>query len=362
MGFAKDVGDNGAALSRRQILQRAALGAAAIASMQGPLSGQSTSSGAAQAAAQRKYPPIPSWNTELHMLAPNVFAYTQASGPGVDNASLSNAGLIVGDDLLAIDALGPPVHAKAFIATAQKATGKKFGRLLNTHHHRDHTNGNCFFLPAEIVSHEYARQAVIDQGLPAHPYADRPQWQEGMNELKLAPPSTTFSERMTYRYRDLVVEAIYNGPAHTWGDVMVYLPQHKILFAADIAFFYVTPSGQNGHITKWMEAIDRIMKMDVDVIVPGHGPLGTKKELAETRAYFETLVPEVQKKYKLGMTVGEAAANLELGRFANWTNPERNVLNTLRLYAEFNGTLTPEIDVAGTDRALAEYNAILKKR
>jgi cyclase len=315
----------------------------------------------AQAPKSSDAPQIPSWKTELQMLAPNVYAYTQASGPGVDNASLSNAGLIVGEELMAIDALGPPVHAKAFIATAEKATGKKFGRLLNTHHHRDHTNGNCFFLPAEIVSHSYARQAVIDQGIPAHPYADRPQWQEGMNELKLAPPSTTFTDRMTYRVRDLVVEAIYNGPAHTWGDVMVYLPQHRVLFAADIAFFYVTPSGQNGHITKWMEAIDRIMKMDVDVIVPGHGPLGTKKELAETRAYFEMLVPQVEKTFRQGMGVGESAAGLDLGRFANWTNPERNVLNTLRLYAEFSGTITPEIDVAATDRAMKEYNAIKSK-
>src|SRR5712664_1959859 len=52
-------------------------------------------------------PQTPSWNTELRQLAPNVYAYTQASGPGIDNASLSNAGVIVGDDLLAIDALGP---------------------------------------------------------------------------------------------------------------------------------------------------------------------------------------------------------------------------------------------------------------
>jgi len=68
------------------------------------------------------------------------------------------------------------------------------------------------------------------------------------------------------------------------------------------------------------------------------------------------------KEIQAGHDGGRSRSNLELGRFANWTNPERNVLNTLRLYAEFNGTLTPEIDVAGTDRALAEYNAILKKR
>jgi cyclase len=346
--------DDQAGFSRREMLGAAA-GLAASSAL-------SRASAQAPPPSDLRYPPIPRWNTELRMLAPNVYAYTQASGPGVDNASLSNAGLIVGDDLLAIDALGPPVHAKTFIAAAQKATGKKFGRLVNTHHHRDHTNGNCFFLPAEIVSHAYTRQAVIDQGIPEHPYDNRPEWQEGMKELKLAPPSTTFTDRLTYRYRDLLVELMYNGPAHTWGDVMVYLPQHRILFAADIAFFYVTPAGQNGHITKWMEAIDRVMKMDVDVIVPGHGPLGTKKELAETRAYFETLVPEVQKGYRLGLRPGEAAANLELGRFANWTNPERNVWNTIRLYAEWSGTLTPEMDVRGTDRAMADYNAIRSKR
>ena len=318
--------DNHDSITRRDAL-RAGIGFAAGFGATGSFANLS--------AQDSRFPQIPSWNTELKQLAPNVFAYTQATGPGVDNASLSNAGLIVGDDLLAIDALGPPVHAKAFIAAAKKTTGKSFGRLLNTHHHRDHTNGNCFFLPAEIVSHEYTRTAVIDQGIPAKPYPDRPQWQEGMSELKLAPPVTTFSERMTYRYKDLVVEAIYNGPAHTYGDVMVYLPQHKILFAADIAFFYVSPAGQNGHITKWIEAIDRIMKMDVERIVPGHGPIGTKKELAETRAYLDVLRTEVTKRFRLGMGIGEAAADLNtsgaLGRFANWTNQERNVSNTLRI-------------------------------
>jgi cyclase len=310
-----------------------------------------------------EYPEIPSWKTELRQLAPNVYAYTQATGPGVDNASLSNAGLIVGDDhLMAIDALGPPLHAKAFIAAAKKATGKSFGRLVNTHHHRDHTNGNCFFLPAEIVSHEFCRQAVIDQGIPQHPYDNRPQWQAGMNELKLAPPTMTFTDRMTYHYGGTLVELIFNGPAHTWGDVMVYLPQRKILFAADIAFFYVTPAGQNGHITRWIQAIDRIMGMDVAVVVPGHGPLGTKKELAETRAYLDLLAREVKKRYTAGMRPGQAAADIDMGRFAKWTNPERNVWNTIRLYAEFNSTLTPDMDVAATNRAMEEYNALMATR
>jgi cyclase len=124
---------------------------------------------------------IPSWPTELRRLAPNVYAYTQASGPGVDNASLSNAGVIEGPDgLLAIDTLGPPIHAKAFKAAAEAATRKRFGRVINTHHHRDHTNGNCFFAPVEIVSSAYTRQATIDDGIPARPTTrvrcGRPGW------------------------------------------------------------------------------------------------------------------------------------------------------------------------------------------
>jgi len=308
-------------------------------------------------------PTIPRWNTELRQLAPNVYAYTQASGPGVDNASLSNAGVIAGPDhLLAIDALGPPVHAKAFRAAAMMATSKSFGRVINTHHHRDHTNGNCFFAPAEIVAHEYCRQATIDQGIPARPYEDRPQWQEGMSELRLAPATTTFTGMRRYRYGDIDVQLISIGPAHTWGDVVVFLPRQRILFAGDIAFYYVTPPAHNGQITKWIEAIDRVLAMDVDVIVPGHGPIGTKRELTETRAYLDLMVREVRRRYDAKMRPGEAAADIDMGRFAAWTNPERNAWNAVRLYAEFEGTLTPATDTAAQNEAVAEHNRLIAIR
>ena len=311
----------------------------------------------------QRVPPIPSWNTELHRLAPNVYAYTQVTGPGVDNASLSNVGVIVGPaDMMAIDALGPPIHVKAFRAAVMKATGKTFGRVVNSHHHRDHTNGNCFFAPAEIIAHEFCRQATITQGIPAHPYEDRPQWQEGMNELRLMPAGTTFTTSMTYRYGDIEVRLISLGPAHTFGDVVALLPRQRILFAADIAFYYVTPAAHNGHVTKWIEAIDKIMAMDVDIIVPGHGPVGGKRELAETRAYLDLMAREVRRRYDRKMRPGEAAADIDMGRFAAWTNPERNAWNAVRLYAEFDGTLTPETDTAAQSAAVAEYSQIMQRR
>jgi cyclase len=310
---------------------------------------------AAQGARSRQ---IPSWPTELRRLAPDIYAYTQASGPGVDNASLSNAGLIVGpENMLAIDTLGPPVHAKAFHAAAGQATGKPFGRVVNTHHHRDHTNGNYLYVPLEIVAHQYCREATIAQGIPTRPYEDRPEWQESMRELRLAPATTTIAGPITYRYGDLEVQVIPNLPAHTWGDVMVYVPGRRLLFAGDIAFSYVTPPAHNGHVTRWIEAIDRIMKMDVDRIVPGHGPVGSKSELAETRAYLDLIANEARKRHAVGMSPGRAAADIALGRFANWTNPERTAWNVVRLYAEFDGVITPVTDMQAQNAAVAEYQA-----
>ena len=315
-----------------------------------------------------QHPDIPAWKTELRQLAPNVFAYTQAGGPGLDGGSISNAGVIALDDhLIAIDTLGPPIHAKAFKAAALAATGKRFRRVINTHHHRDHTSGNCFFLPAEIVAHDYCRQAVLEMGIPSRPFAERPEWQEGMHELTLAPPVTTFADRITYRHGETIIDVLFVGPGHTWGDAVVYLPRHKILFGGDVAFWYITPAAHNGHVSKWLEAIDRISRLDVETIVPGHGPIGGRKELMETRAYLELLKREARRRYDAGMRPGQAAADIDLERFGKWANAERVVVNTVRLYAEFDGTIGPSVaNLASPDeatrQAVEEYRALEKGR
>jgi cyclase len=311
-------------------------------------------------------PPFPSWNTEFRQLRPNVYAYTQAGGPGVPSSAISNGACILGPDhWMAIDAFAAPPHTKAFLAAAKSlAGGRACDRLINTHHHADHTTGNCFFLPAEIVGHEYCREAVIKTGISN--LAGRPEaWKVGMAELKLAPPTTTFDDksRITYRYGSTEVQITYNGsPAHTWGDALVYLPQYKILWAGDIAFFYVAPAAQSGHISKWIESIDRINKMDVNVIVPGHGPIGSKKELAETREYLTTLKTEAKRRYDMKMSPGKAAAEIEekLGKFSSWTDPAaiRTVNSVVRLYAEFKDTLTPDTDTPTVAAASEEYIAI----
>ena len=109
------------------------------------------------------FPMPPTWQRELRQLAPNVYAYVQGGGPAANNYGVSNTGVIAGTDyLLAIDATQGPIPARAFIAASKQATGgKEFGRLVNTHHHGDHVNGNQFFSHAEILSHPYCRQECV---------------------------------------------------------------------------------------------------------------------------------------------------------------------------------------------------------
>lgn len=95
------------------------------------------------------------WQTGTTELAPGVFSYVQATG----GFCIANAGLVDGrDGITAIDALFTPVMARQLLDQARRVSGRKIARLLNTHHHIDHTGGNANF-PAEteIVAHARAK-------------------------------------------------------------------------------------------------------------------------------------------------------------------------------------------------------------
>jgi cyclase len=309
---------------------------------------------------------IPTWDTELRRLAPNVYAYQQGGGPGKLNVGVSNAGIIVGEDsILVIDSLGAPLHAKNFIAAVRKMEPtKRFGRMVLTHHHGDHIFGLPSFPSMEIVAHEYCRQAML--AIPVPPgskWEKREGWAEGGEERRIVAPVTTINDRTTYYYGNTEVQVITMAPAHTYGDVVVYLPQYKILFAGDIAFHWVAPFLNNGHATKWVEFADKILGMEVDVVVPGHGPIGGKREIAAMSEYLTMLKGEARLRYNAGMSAGRACADIKLGKFEGWIGAEdRMPLNIVRLYAEFSGTLAPSTDTEGVRKATEEFNTLKARK
>jgi cyclase len=300
---------------------------------------------------------IPAWDTRLHELADGVFAYVQAGG----GFCVANAGVIAsGDDAIVIDALFSPPMTRAFKDTVVAATRAVPRRLVNTHHHVDHTLGNAMFPEATIIAQASARDHVVANGYPRErllgiaPYfePDLPP------DLEVRPPNLVFESSLTLFAGARRVELRHAGHAHTVGDVLVHLPEERVLFAGDICFFYVTPLAFEGNIGNWIRVLAAIEQMgNVETIVPGHGPLGTADHVREVRAYFEAITAAARKHFEAGDGEDAAANAIALGAFAGWAEAERIVPNVYRLYAEFRGDPGGPIDVARAFSGMAEYAA-----
>lgn len=283
------------------------------------------------------------WKTGIEEVAPKVYAYIQAFG----ELGVSNAGLLLDrGGNMAVDALMVPSMTRRFLAAIQKLSKRPVSRLVNTHHHIDHSGGNFLFRGAEVVSHTACRDEMVRSGIAVEAYQQRiPRFAKEFPQLKPKPPTVTFEDRLVFHQSGREIELRHLGPAHTFGDAFVYLPQDKLLFAGDLAFYYVTPLAFQGHVGNWIKVADRLLKLDVETIVPGHGPIGGKKELREMRAYLALVRREAKKRFRLGMTEEQAARDVKLGVYASWREPERILPNIMRLYQEFRHELEQPLDL-----------------
>jgi cyclase len=297
--------------------------------------------------------PAPQWGTGLQEVATNTYAYLQYDG----SWGISNAGFLEGEDgLLVIDATLVASMAQAFIDQIRRVSPKPFRHLVNTHSHPDHTGGNRLFTGAEIISHRICREEMV-RGLarpPSPPGAAPPGPMAAMRtpamdrmfqqisddpDRYIALPTVTYEDSLSLLYGDTEVQLLYYGPAHTFGDTLVYIPESRVLFAGDVAFFYSMPLAAAGKIGSWIKVIDRIRDMDVDLIVPGHGPTGGKQELEDEREYFEFVTEQTRSCFERGMSPEEAVKAIDLGPYKEWLDAERIIANIGVAYRELRGEI-----------------------
>jgi cyclase len=295
--------------------------------------------------------PSPAWGTGLQEVAPNTYAYLQHDG----SWGISNAGFLVGDDgLLVIDATMVASMAQAFIDQIRRVSDQPFRHLINTHSHPDHTGGNRLFPGAEIIAHRLCREEMERQAVPPSGGESRPGLMASMPrtpamqrmfdmvandpDRHIPLPTVTYEDKLTLRYGETEVQLLYYGPAHTFGDTLVYFPQSKVLFAGDIAFFYAMPLVA-GKVGGWLEVIDRVKELELELIVPGHGPVGGKQELEDEREYFDFVMEQSRMCFERGMTPEEAAKEIDLGPYAEWPEAERFVANVGVAYRELRGEI-----------------------
>jgi len=226
----------------------------------------------------------------LTKIAENVYAYVGVKDDSPRRSFAANAGIVVGTDgVLVVDTLISAKEAARFLKDIRAVTRKPIKYVVTTHGHLDHAFGACVFtdLGATLVGHELDRASLAKTG-PA--LLKKPQAfglnPADMRGTRIVLPSLTFTERLTIRLGGETIELIHLTPSHSPGSTLVYLPRQKALFAGDVLFTDFHPFLGEGDISGWVKTLDFIQDLDVTAIIPGHGPLSTKKDVAAMRDYI----------------------------------------------------------------------------
>jgi cyclase len=154
-------------------------------------------------------------------------------------------------------------------------------------------------------------------------------------DVTLRVPNTTFEGKFELQVGDQRVELLEVGPAHTRGDVLVHVPSERIVYTGDILFIESHPIAWAGPVDNWIRACDRILALDAQVVVPGHGPLTDARGVRAVRDYWVELKEHARAARAAGLSTADAARELESRN--NWTESERLVVNMDGLYRELAG-------------------------
>jgi glyoxylase-like metal-dependent hydrolase (beta-lactamase superfamily II) len=293
------------------------------------------------------------WNYTkgLHDLGDGCYAYLQPDG----GWGWSNAGLVAdaGESLL-VDTLFDLKLTGEMLDTMRLAEPKaatQIDTLINTHSNGDHCFGNELVNGAQIVASKACAEEMAHDG-GAGRLAEMKRNSSALGEagkffaeifapfdfegINVAMPTRTFEHRLDLRVGSKTVRLIEVGPAHTRGDVLAQAVEDRVMYTGDILFIEGHPIIWEGPIRNWIAACQLIIDADVDVIVPGHGPITDKKGVAALKGYFEYIEREARRRYDAGMTVLEAARDISLADYSSWGDAERIIVNVASLYREFS--------------------------
>jgi len=257
----------------------------------------------------------------LKRITDGVFAALSSHRSG----ATSNAGIIdLGEQTLVFDTFETPLAAEDLRVASKELTGRHPTWVVNSHAHPDHWFGNQVFPdettiittrksmnfmlellqevdeekddPSELENYlKIQKDRLIEESNPralAVIESSVARWGyylESLPNLQLRLPDQTFDGNIVFHGSQRTVELNDVGPAHTGGDCYLTIPSEKIAFLGDLGFFQEQPYMPDSDPICWLSIIEELDESPIEKFIPGHGPMGTKKDLDIMGVYIRML-------------------------------------------------------------------------
>ena len=226
-----------------------------------------------------------------------------------DNDSSANSTFLVGDTgILVVDTGLNASEATKLLHAIRRVSSLPVWYVVNTHYHPDHQGGNGVVGPAAVViSTHFTRDRTLQ--LIKTP---------SMEAFHFHPADLTFQQQMTLHLDPYSVEIYFPGKAHTSGDALVYFPQQHAISMGDLFLNRSSPAMDNGSVESWIQALDHVLELPVENIVPGHFELATKSELKRFRDYLNDLYQQVQALKHNNKTLEQVRHDIHMEKYSDF--------------------------------------------
>ena len=251
--------------------------------------------------------------------------------------TINNLFVVTAEGVLLGDARGSPEATQRLVDAVAEVTDQPIRYLVVGSDHTTHMGGNSA-LPQDITVFAHPTSAGVMQ--------DRANAPDANADAELLPTELV-SDKKVLQLGGKEIHILHLGRARSGGDLLVYLPEDKIIYTTQIFPAAVFPAISPGFPTEWLEVIDKLQAMDVDFYIPGHGfidsPEYLERELEMQEQAHKTVMAVTKRLYDAGVPVDRAVEQARFGELENWTMRAQQAPSAVRrIYQELNGELPPK--------------------
>lgn len=252
---------------------------------------------------------------------PNIFCMVDSTGNGANSTFI-----VTQEGVIVIDTRGNPKEAGQVLSAIRKVTKQPVVYVVNSHFHKENISGNGVFKSARTIIAQ--KRALAMTVIEAE-----------QEKRKVTPANLSFEKKLELKLGKYHLKLIHPGPAHTDGDLYIYIPKWRIIITGGMVFNRIIPFLGDANIESWIHALREMEDLDAEVIIPGHGRVGDKPIVTQMKHYLMELRRFVNDalddRKNLTETITLVKGKLK-AKYSDWKHFDRVDENIVRAYVEYS--------------------------